>query len=77
MPRFFFDTFDGDKRMQDDVGVVCDLDEVDKEAVDALPDIAREKLPDGLKRDLWVRVRDEEGVLVFEASLSLRAHWVK
>ena len=46
-------------------------------AIDALPDLAREELPNGPERLFWVKVRDEAGDLVFEATLSLASRWFR
>jgi hypothetical protein len=45
-------------------------------AIAALPDIAEEVLPDGDRRTLAVTVRDEAGVAVFRATLTLRGEWL-
>ena len=72
MPRFFFDTYDGETFIPDDRGVVLeDLEQAKDEAVLGLPDMARDTLPDGDRRDYVVEVRDEAGRKVWRASLSL------
>lgn len=45
-------------------------------AIAALPDIARDVLPDGDRRDFVSSVRDEAGEVIFTATLSLVAQWV-
>ena len=72
MPRYFFDTYDGEAFIRDEDGLVLeDLQQARDEAVLALPDIARETLPDGDRRDYVVEVRDEAGRKVWRATLSL------
>ena len=60
MPRFFFDTYDGDFFAPDQEGQ--DLEGIQAAkliAQDALSDMAQDKLPDGHKRVFVVSVRDE------------------
>lgn len=78
MPRFYFDTFDGDRTAVDHEGLECaSRDRVQDQAIDALPDMAREVLPDGPNRMFRVEVRDEAGNVVFRASLELRSEWLE
>ncbi|UDL95519.1 hypothetical protein LGH83_04660 [Lichenihabitans sp. PAMC28606] len=77
MPRFYFDSHDGDQFIRDDLGVILtDNEKARTVAIDALPDIARDVLPDGDHRVMIVLVRDEMGSYIFEAKLSLAARWL-
>lgn len=78
MPRFYFDVFDGDNLTADKTGLDVEdgLDRVRYLAIDALPDIARERLPDGNRREFFIRVRDDGGTEIFRASLTFVAEWV-
>ncbi|WP_411962273.1 DUF6894 family protein [Mesorhizobium sp. CA4] len=77
MPLFFFDIYDGSELMRDDSGVECSsLAEVSSRAVHVLPDIAREELPNGTARTLFVKVRDDAGRYIFRASLKLASAWM-
>ncbi|NBJ10626.1 DUF6894 family protein [Microvirga arsenatis] len=72
MPRYFFDTFDGDRLIADSEGIeLPDLEQVKAEAQRALPDLARDGLPDGDQKTFIVSVRDETGQVVLRAALSL------
>jgi hypothetical protein len=72
MPRFYFDTYDDDRAVPDGQGIVLsDLEEAKEEAIKALPDMARDGLPDGDYREFVVDVRDEAGQRVLRARLSL------
>ena len=72
MPRFFFDTFDGENLQPDETGhELPDLDAAKQEAQKALPDMAKDALPDGNYRTFVVNVRDEAGQTVLRAALSL------
>lgn len=77
MPIFYFDTFDGEEEFVDMDGVDCSsLSAVRTRAIDALPDMTRELLPDGDRRRMTVRVRDGQGSYIFEASLYFSAFWL-
>ena len=73
MPRYFFDTYDDDTVIEDDIGVECaDLDEVKAVAAVSLAELARDVLPSSIKRHLSVKVHDGpnpvlESHLIFEA----------
>ena len=72
MPLFYIDTCDEDDFIRDEIG--HDLAEVEaakEAAVDALPDMARDKLPDGDSRNFLAIVRDAEGRPLLQASLPL------
>ncbi len=70
--RYFFDIQDGSRFIQDDEGLELDgIDAVRAEALLALPDMARGKLPDGDHRTIVISVRDDEGRPVLKAALSL------
>ena len=72
MPRFFFDTYDGDKLIPDDVGLELESLEVAKtEAQKCLPEMAKDALPDGNHRAFVVNVRDEAGKVMLRMALSL------
>lgn len=72
MPRFFIDTTNGDLFVQDDQGQSFpDLYAAKQAAVAALPDIAREELPDGDDRTFTAVVRGEDGAVLITASLHL------
>ena len=69
--RFFIDTFDGENLQPDETGhELPDLDAA-KQAQKALPDMAKDALPDGNYQTFVVNVRDEAGQTVLRAALSL------
>ena len=76
MPRFFFDTQDGDDFISDDDGIEFEnVQEARDQAVICLPDMAKDRMPDGEVRDFVVTVRNERGRPVYEARLGLRGTW--
>ena len=73
MPRYFFDTRDGDTFIQDDHGSeLPDLEAVKTVAATSLAELARDVFPGSLKRILIVEVRDGRQP-VLEARLSFEA----
>jgi hypothetical protein len=77
LPRFYFDTYDGERASVDSDGLECSSRHmVQHQAIDALPDMAREILPDGPNRMFRVEVRDGDGNVVFRATLELQSAWL-
>ena len=77
MPRYFFDTFDQEERVEDDQGIECSTKaDIAMRAIDALPDMARDELPNGTDHDFRVEVRGQDGKVIFRASLKLRSEWL-
>jgi hypothetical protein len=77
MPRYFFDIDDGERRSLDEDGLeFASPWEARANAIAVLPDIAREVMPDGDRRDLVSSVRNEGGDVLFTAKLSLVAEWL-
>ena len=76
MPMFFFETFDGEVQYRDKDGVdYPSNEEARREALRALPDMAREKIPGGDFRIFRSLVRDEQGDIVYEARMTLVGRW--
>lgn len=76
MPRYFIDTSDGDVFVRDDEGYeLPDARAARDTAQAALPDMAREKMPDGESRTLCAFVRDETGAVIYRVALSLVREW--
>ena len=72
MPRYFFDTYDGNRLISDTVGIeLQNVDMAKVEAQKALPDLARDALPDGDQKTFIISVRNEAGQVVLRAALSL------
>ena len=73
MPRYFFDTDDGDTFHEDEEGVDLNgIEEVRLQAQSGLADMARDVVPgDGPERTMVVAVRDQAGKIVLRAALVL------
>jgi hypothetical protein len=77
MSQYFFYIHDGLEFTSDAEGSACvSLNDVSYQAMDVLPAIAREFLPDGPHRTFSVRVRDGDGQFVYRASLTLASAWI-
>ena len=72
MPQYFINTDDGDQLHLDDTGHdLPDAEAARAATLDALPDMARDKMPDGDRRTIIATARDEEGTVVYTATLTL------
>jgi len=77
LPRFYLDTSDGDFAVRDGIGhELQDRDAARRLALDTLPEMARDRFPDGDRRDFVCNVRDASGTPIFTATLSLLARWL-
>lgn len=69
----FIDTSDDEFFVRDETGQeYADVEDAKDAAVAALPDMARDKLPDGDSRNFLALVRGEEGATLLQASLILK-----
>ena len=76
MPRYFIDTNDDDRFVEDEEGhILADAEAAREMAQASLPDMAREKLPDGDGRTFSAVVRDEAGTVIYKATLKLTGEW--
>jgi hypothetical protein len=72
MPRYFFDTNDGDRQVQDVGGVeLTSRDDVHVAARDLLFDLGHVDILNTGSRVFTAAVRDERGKAVFRASMVL------
>jgi hypothetical protein len=72
MPRLFFDIHDGGAFTPDRVGLdLDDLDAAKAEAKKTLPEIVKDEMPDGDRRDFTVDAKDVAGQIVRRVTLSL------
>ena len=71
MPRFYIDTSDQEHFVRDEDGYEFpDVEAAKNAAVDALPDMARDELPDGEGRTFIAVVRDEQGRTLVQATMT-------
>jgi hypothetical protein len=72
MPRYYFDTYDGDSFVPDEEGIELEsLGAAKKEAQAVLPHMAKDELPDGDQKVFVVSVRNQNGQVVIKTALSL------
>ncbi|NNM72732.1 DUF6894 family protein [Enterovirga aerilata] len=77
MPRYFFDIDDGGDRTTDHVGTdFPDAEAARAEAISVLPSIARDA-PRTDSREIVATVRDESGLPIFRARLSIEGEWIR
>ena len=78
MPLYFFDVRETERSFRDDTGTeLAGLEEVRTEAMRFLPEVARDHIPaNGDAQSFVVLVRDEDGGLVFSATLSYAGQWL-
>ena len=78
MPRYYFDFYDNDQLTTDEEGVeLRDLYEAREQAQKVLPDITRDVMPNGDRRDFTVIVRCHEKRVRLQATLSMRSVWIE
>ncbi len=76
MPRFYFDTHNGQAVLKDIYGIeLTDAHAARDIAVKALPDMAKETKPDKNLQTLAVHVRSEEDESVLDATMVLEVSW--
>jgi hypothetical protein len=73
MPRYFFD----ENGTPDQDGLdLFGREQARTQAVKALPDMARDVLPNGEALTLAVAVREADGPVFFRATLTLKCEWL-
>jgi len=76
MARYFFDLFNGDGPVRDELGQeVASREDISREVSRILADITREELPGRATGSISIEVRDEKGQSVFTGSLSFQSRW--
>jgi hypothetical protein len=77
MSRYYFDLFTSDGPTRDDHGQeLSSRERLRKEAIQLLPDIARDELPGSDRDRFTVKVRGSDGRYIFEATLMVAARWL-
>ncbi len=70
MPRYFFDSRDGDQYVRDEDGLeLAGMQGARDEATAALRDIAKDAIPHSERRELAIEVRDEADRPIIRATL--------
>jgi hypothetical protein len=77
MPRYYLDIYNADGLTEDEEGQVFETPlRLRQAAIRILPDIVRDEILDVDETSIAVKVRDESGRRVFEASLTIVSKWV-
>ncbi|MCU4181078.1 DUF6894 family protein [Bosea sp. BH3] len=78
MPRYFIDSSDGARDVEDDSGLELASDRAARSAaLDALADMVRDVLPDGDHRIFSVNVRNATGGELYQAKITLEGKWLE
>ncbi len=78
MPRYFFDTDDGERQIQDKDGInLPTFDDIRATARDLLFELGHAELLNGKDRVFATAVRDEHGITVYRGSMTLRVDLVR
>ena len=77
VPRFYFDTHNGNHFDRDTSGQdLPDREAARWKALEALPDMTQDELPNGDFITFYVNVRDEDGRAIYTACMSLVGRWL-
>ena len=76
MPRYFFDTDDGEHQVRDNTGIdLASIDDVPSTTRDLLIDLGYAQILSGKDRMFKATVRDVQGVVVYRGSVVLRINF--
>ncbi len=76
MPRYYIDTDDGSLFVSDDEGQeFASVEAARAMAQKALVEMAQRLIPDGEHRTFTASIRDENGTVLYVATLSLVGEW--
>lgn len=76
MPRYYLDLYHRDGLTADEEGQVFETRaRLRREAIRILPDVLRDEMFEGDRTEITIKVRDENGCHIFEASLTLNSGW--
>lgn len=74
MPRFYFDKHDGEELYADALGSdFANSRLAHQNAITTLYEMSGRPLSNAARREMWIKVRDEQGKPVAEASVSVDA----
>jgi len=77
MPRYFFDTYDGGPSVDNEGTDYPDAEAASREVLTTLPELARWQPTDSNDElSYTVKVRDEAGVSIYAATLTVAGRWL-
>jgi hypothetical protein len=70
MPRYYFDSRDGEALVPDDTGVIlASIEQARDQAAQALAELAKDVLAGSVRRELATEIRNEAGEPLLRATL--------
>lgn len=76
MPRYFFDTDDGDRQFHDETGIdLASIDDIPSTTRYLLFDLGYAQVLGGKDRVFTATVRDGQGIMVYSGSVVLRINF--
>lgn len=76
MPLYYMQVDDDETRFRNDEGIELDgPSQARIAALEALPDMVREQVPDGDRRIFTVNVRDEDDQVIYSAVMTFVGQW--
>lgn len=76
MSLYYFDLIDGGLNLDNEGLEFATAAEAQREALRSLPDMAKELLGTKEEHEVSITMRNERGVPVFEATLTIEARWL-
>ncbi|MGU3664534.1 DUF6894 family protein [Methylobacterium sp. A49B] len=77
MARYFFDVSNGETVTDDDGIEFTDAHRASKEALQSLPDMAKDLHPSSEPETVTITVRDESGTALYRATLTIEGTWLQ
>ncbi len=72
MPRFYFDTCDGERRVRDELGIdLASRDDIPAETAALLVGLGQDEMLNGRPKTFTVKVWDHEGALLYRGTAIL------
>jgi hypothetical protein len=77
MPRYYFDVTEDQTHLHDEIGLeFADDQEAKDAAMMALPELIAHRRPDGDRHVVCLTVRNETGLPICRATLTMKAEWL-
>ena len=72
MPRYFFDTCDGERQIRDELGInLASRTDIPQEAATLLMGLGQNEILSGIQKTFTVKVRNDDGALLYRGTAKL------